>query len=348
MKCIDLAYAHSSVRILNAMSVSIHILQKFNQDWIDRLKARLPDTISLTHGDRLPTPARYSILVAGVPNREHLMASPELTTLIIPWSGLPKATRELLKEFPQLDVHNIHHNAAPAAETAVTLMMAAAKNIVPIDRTLRTGDWSPRYDYDSGSPSGPIMLRGKTTLVLGYGAIGKEIASLCHGMGMRVIGIRKNIPSYSDSPFEIYTCDALKKLLPRANVLFVCLPLTPETERLIGEEELELLPDQAIIVNISRGAIIDEKALYHALIGPRSLRAGLDVWYSYPRDEATRVNTLPSEYPFHQLDNIVMTPHLGGHSDQTETLRISALAELLTLAAEGKPLPNRIDPARGY
>jgi phosphoglycerate dehydrogenase-like enzyme len=136
--------------------------------------------------------------------------------------------------------------------------------------------------------------------------------------------------------------------MPRANVLFVCLPMTPQTEGLIGEKELNLLPDHSVVVNIARGAIIDEKALYDALTGPRPLRAGLDVWYAYPQDKDSRTSTPPSAYPFHELDNVVMTPHLGGHSDQTETLRITALAELLTCAAEGKPLPNRIDPDRGY
>jgi len=330
------------------MTVSVHMLQRFDSDWIARLRAKLPHSIELTHGDRIPSPARYSTLVAGVPEREYLTASSSLTTLIIPWSGLPKATRELLNDFPHLAVHNIHHNASPAAETAVTLMMAAAKSIVPIDRALRNADWSPRYDYGPSSPQGSILLRGKTALVLGYGAIGEEIASICRGMGMRIIGIRKNIPSYSDSPVEIYRLDAFHKLLPRANVLFVCLPLTPETEGLIGEKELDLLPERSIIVNIARGAIIDQKALFRALVGPRFLRAGLDVWYTYPQDKASRTNTSPSEYSFHELDNVVMTPHLGGHSDRTETLRIAALAELLTLAAEGKPLPNRIDPARGY
>ncbi len=335
------------------MALAVHLLQSFDQEWIEKLKAKLDHDVELTCGLELPSPAEYSILIAGVPTREAVTASPNLKTLIIPWSGLPVATRDLMLEFPDIVIHNIHHNAAPAAETAIMLMMAAAKKVIPIDRSLRTHDWRPRYDYDDSASGGPLLLEGKTALILGYGAIGRKIAKICQGMEMKVVAIKNNIPSYSDSSIELYAPKALGSLLPRANVLFVCLPMTPDTKGLIGAEELELLPDEAIIVNIARGAIIDEEALYQVLSSDQQKsgfchRAGLDVWYHYPPDEISRTNTPPSEFPFHQLDNVVMTPHLGGHSDATESLRIAALADLLNKVAHGETLPNPVDPLRGY
>jgi phosphoglycerate dehydrogenase-like enzyme len=338
------------------MALMVHLLQGFDDDWIDKLKEKLDPEIALTRGMELPSTADFTILIAGVPKREHITANPKLKTLIIPWAGLPVATRELMLEFPNIAIHNIHHNAQPAAETAIALMLAAAKKVIPIDRALRGNDWTPRYKYDSSIPGGPILLSGKTALIIGYGAIGQKIANACIGLGMKVIAVKHNIPGFSDSGAELYSLNALPTLLPRANVLFACLPLTPETRGLIGEKQLQSLPDEAIVVNISRGAIIDEKALYLALKPanqkggscPPRLRAGLDVWYNYPKDEDERTNTPPSQYPFHELDNVVMTPHLGGHSDMTEELRIKELAEMLNTAARGEPLPNPVDVERGY
>jgi phosphoglycerate dehydrogenase-like enzyme len=329
------------------MTLKVHLAQGFDKEWLDRFKEGLDDRIELTQGTEIPSPAEYEILVAGVPTREQITASPKVKMLIIPWSGLPVKTRELMLEFPDIAVHNIHHNAISAAEAAVTLMMAAARKLIPIDRTMRKHDWRPRYDLDGSAPGGPLLLSGKSALIVGYGAIGKHIAAICRGLGMKIIGIRSSSDEFSESDIELYTLSAIPQLLPRANVLFICLPFTPETKGLIGANELDALPDEAIIVNIARGPIIDEEGLYTAL-KEGNIRAGLDVWYSYPQDESSRSDTTPSRFPFHELDNVVMTPHLGGHSDQTETLRIAQLQNLLNKVAAGEELPNHVDLERGY
>jgi phosphoglycerate dehydrogenase-like enzyme len=127
----------------------------------------------------------------------------------------------------------------------------------------------------------------------------------------------------------------------------VCIPLTDQTSGLIDETALALLPDNAIVVNISRGAVIHEESLFRALESGR-IRAGLDVWYTYPQDEVSRSHTFPSSLPFHGLPNVIMTPHIGGESDQTEQLWTADLQRMLALAASGHPLPNRVDLERGY
>ena len=165
---------------------------------------------------------------------------------------------------------------------------------------------------------------------------------------MEVIATRRSAGRTLDGPDEIHPATALKALLPRANVLFVCLPHTPETDSLIGADELMALPPGAILVNIGRGRIVDEAALYHALYDGTLFAAGLDVWYTYPTDEASRVDTPPSAYPFHELENVVMSPHRAGHMTEIEELRMNHLADLLNAAARGEPMPNRMDLARGY
>lgn len=322
------------------MLIRAHLLQEFDSDFVESMREQLNPGIELTAGD-MPNPSEFEILIAGVPSREDLVASPNLHTLIIPWAGLPRSTRELLLEFPQIAVHNSHHNAVATAESALALMFAAVKETVPIDRKLRQGDWSARYVEDR------CLLYGRTALIVGYGAIGKHIAKVCVGLGMKVLATRRSPSESEENEVTVYSADKLSELLLRADVLILSLPSTPETVGLIGARELALLRDGSTLINISRGAVVDEKALYDALASGR-LRAGLDVWYNYPKSEEQRSNTMPANYPFHELDNVVMSPHLGGLADRTEELRAADLAEMLNAAAAGKPLPNRVDIQRGY
>jgi len=324
------------------MKLSVHLLRQPDPAALTHLRAHLDAEVHLTFGPDLPAPADYHILVAGRPQREHLTASPNLHALIIPWAGLPEVTRDLMRDFPHIAVYNLHHNAAPVAEMVLTLMLAAAKLVAPTDRALRAHDWTPRYHR----PNPTILLEGKTALILGYGAIGQRAADLCRALGMKVVAIRRRV--VTPSPDEIYPPDALHSLLPQANVLIICLPQTPETTGMIGKRELALLPPGAVLVNVGRGPIVDEAALYHALREGTLHSAGLDVWYNYPADEAARSHTPPSAYPFHELDNVVMSPHRAGGADETEMLRMMHLAALFNAAARGDEMPNRVDLQAGY
>ncbi len=310
------------------------------------LRRALDPAIRLTIGPPLPSPPEYEILVAGRPTAEQLRASPALRRLVIPWAGLPAATHDILHDFPHLAVHNLHHNAVPTAEMAVALLLAAAKRLVPIDRRFRAGDWSDRYGQ---TPA--VLLAGKTALILGYGAIGRRVAAACRGLGMHVLGVRRQPEAPADAvAAEIHGPEALPALLPRAHALIVCLPLTAETDGLIGAVELALLPPGALLVNVGRGPVVDEAALYAALREGRLAAAGSDVWYRYPESEAARASTLPATTPLHTLDNLVMSPHRAGMGGQAEieALRVTALADLLNAAARGQPVPNRVEVARGY
>jgi phosphoglycerate dehydrogenase-like enzyme len=308
------------------------------------LRERLAPAIRLVAGPDTAMPAGTRVLVAGRPGEAELRASPELSAVVIPWAGVPEPTRELLGRFPHLALHNLHHNAAPVAELAFALLLAVAKLIVPVDRKLRAGDWRPRYERGA-----TLLLEGKRALVLGYGHIGRRAGRLCRAMGMEVWAIQRRPQAAADeTASQIHPVDRLPDLLPQVQALLVCLPLTPETRGLIGARELALLPANGVLVNIGRGPIIDEKALYEALCDRRLLGAGLDVWYNYPDDEAGRANTQPSDYPFHELDNVVMSPHRGGDSDETERLRLEQLGLLLNELAAGRPGPNRVELAAGY
>lgn len=322
----------------------VHLLKRPQSEKLRQLREALPKHVKLTTGPTQGT-GTFELLVAGFPSAEDLAASPNLRTLIIPWSGLPEPTREALRQHPNIAVHNIHHNADAVAETALTLLLSVAKQTLTFDTVLRQHNWGPRYDQDHKA----LLLRGKQALILGYGAIGQKVAILCKALGMTVKATRQSLTEMEESAgVTIHPSAHLRNLLPETHALLICLPLTDKTRGLIGNKEFELLPTNAVIVNVGRGPIVDEEALYNALQNHQIFGAGIDVWYQYPKGIASRSNTPPSRFPFEALPNVVMSPHRADHTDEIEGLRMTFLAELLTAAANDKPIPNPVHVERGY
>jgi phosphoglycerate dehydrogenase-like enzyme len=325
--------------------VCVHIVHPPPEDAIRVLETDVDSGVEITYGPE-PAPSATEVLVTGRPSREQMRACPDLRALVVPYAGIPSETRDLLlAEYPALEVYNLHHNAAAAAELAVSLLLAAAKSLIPVDRTFRKHDWRSRYGGAS-----TFLLDGKTALVLGLGTIGTRIASVCHALGMDVHAVRRR-PGLPGPPFvAVHTPDELAAVLPRTGALLICLPLTPETEGLIGGRELSLLPRSSLLVNVARGAIVNEEALYRALSEHRIAAAGIDVWYQYPPTAEDRANTPPSRFPFHELDNVVMSPHRGGAfgTEELERERMHELATTLNAIARGEPVPHRVDVRAGY
>ncbi|ADD42753.1 NAD(P)-dependent oxidoreductase [Stackebrandtia nassauensis] len=287
-----------------------------------------------TIGDEPPADAGYQVLIASRPTRELLSASPRLTTVQLPFSGVPAVTREVMADFPHLELRSLHHNAGPTAELALGLVLAAARGIVPADTGMRSGDWTSRFV----PPRPTMLLDGHGATVVGYGEIGRRVARGLAALGMRVRATRASVTSaYTDGDVEVRPADALTELLPDSRVLVLTVPASPATTGLIGEAELALLPVPATLVNVSRATVVDEKALYEKLRGG-DLAAGLDVWW----DEAIEpdaVHGVPaSAYPFHELPNVVLSPHRGGAFSLPESavLRAAHLEKALAEIASGK------------
>ena len=327
------------------MSLKVHYSIDPAVKALEVLHEKINTGIQLSVGLEIPTQPDFQVLINGTPKQEHLSSSPHLNSLIIPYAGVPQSTRAILADFPQLKVYNLHHNAAPTAEMAIAVLMAAAKFLVPIDREFRENNWTPRYE---ANPS--LLLEGKTALILGFGHIGQRVGLVCQAMGMEVIGVRRNpdAPLLTDLRAEVHTIDQLDQLLPRAKFLIITLPITADTDGLIGAEQLNLMSPGGILVNVGRGRIVDQTALFQALTDGTLSAAGLDVWYNYPDSPEERSSTLPADHPFHELDNIVMSPHRGGGSRDTEMLRMHHLAELLNALHNGSPSPNQVDISAGY
>lgn len=290
--------------------------------------------LSWSFGDEVS--GDVEVLVAGRPTASQLDAG-AVRALIIPFAGMPQKTLALVRARPSLAVYNLHHNAAAVAEMALGLLLAAARCVVPMDRALRLGDWRGRYGEDPG-----VLLAGGRVVILGFGAIGRRVAHLCEGLGMGVDVVRRH-PDAGQ-----HTAAALPRLLTAARALIVAVPHTEETEGLIDAQALSCLGARGVLVNIARARVVDQEALYEALRDGRLHSAGLDVWTRYPRSEAERAHTMPSSWPFHELDNVVLSPHRSGHGESVEVARMAHMAQVIGALALDVEVPNRVDVARGY
>jgi phosphoglycerate dehydrogenase-like enzyme len=309
------------------------------------METLLDKGVSVGWGDPLEQGNKdFDVLVAGRPNVDQLRQSQNLSAMIIPFAGIPAETRQLLLErFPRLAVYNLHHNAVATAEMAMALLMAVAKNLMPADRAFRNHDWRIRY-----KPNQNLILSGSTALILGYGAVGKNIARMCQALDMKVLALQRSPPGSSNNDVALHQVALIDSLLPEADIVFIALPLTLETENLLNKERLGLLREHCILVNVARAAVVDETALYEALRTKAIAGAGIDVWYQYPKDEASRAKTPPADHPFHQLDNVVMSPHRGGGSRINERLRLQHLAEVINTLARGDTPLSRVNVVEGY
>jgi phosphoglycerate dehydrogenase-like enzyme len=243
------------------MSLHVHFNRISFLNYTNEFKSLLDKDIKITEGSEIPHPANYDILVYPTPSREWIDASQNLRAVVFPWAGIPEKMRDLLKDYPHISVHNLHHNSYNTAELGFGLLLAAAKFIIPFDRALRNNDWTPRYERPRA-----ILLRNKKALVLGLGEIGQALAVYCLGLGMKVMATKRHPEEYEgDLDVDIYPDNLLHELIPETDVLLIALPLTDDTKDLIGETELSLLPVGSILVNIGRGPIVNQYALYDAL-----------------------------------------------------------------------------------
>ncbi|MEV6288469.1 NAD(P)-dependent oxidoreductase [Kribbella sp. NPDC051770] len=306
----------------------VHGLGALDDNATERLAIAYPDW-RFTDGP--PTAdAAYDVLVDGRPTEELLAASPRLRALVIPYAGVPAETRALLSTRSELVVRTVHHNAGPTAELAVALTLAAARAIVPADQAMRAGDWTPRFV----PPNPTMVLGGHPALVVGYGEVGRRVAHALTGLGMRVSAIRSADTASVDGEVQLRPRSELPALVAESRVVVLAVPGTPATEGLFGPDLIAALPEPSVLVNVARATVVDERALYERLVGG-GVAAGLDVWWN----EATSADAgtiSASAYPFHELGNVVLSPHRGGAFSLREVrdLRLQHVAAVLEELAQ--------------
>jgi phosphoglycerate dehydrogenase-like enzyme len=162
---------------------------------------------------------------------------------------------------------------------------------------------------------GPLHreLRGLTVGIVGLGQVGRETAIRAAALGCHVLGANRTIAGMPPSVSEVFPLGELDRMLPRCDVVVLCVGLAPETRGLIDRRRLALMKRDAFLINVGRGPVADEDALYAALRDRTIGGAALDVWWQYPN--AAEPARPPSRHPFHELTNLVMTPHCSAWTD---------------------------------
>lgn len=213
------------------------------------------------------------------------------------------------------------------ADLTWALILATCRRISESERFLRKGNfkgWEPMLMLG-------LDVYGKTLGIIGMGRIGQAVAKRATGFAMRII-YYNDVPVSNTLPFETTETD-LQTLLKEADIITLHLPLTKETFHLIGKEEFALMKENAVLINTSRGAVIDEKELIKALSEKRIFSAGLDVYENEP--------DIPQELL--ALENVVLLPHIGSASIETRTKMALLAAENAIAVMEGKEPPAKVN-----
>lgn len=250
-----------------------------------------------------------------------------LRLLLFPGAGHPFASEHELPAGCALSVVFEHETAI--AEYVVMVALMHCTRVGRAIAALAQGHW-----YGSGLMAGEPHeeLAGKTLGLIGCGHIGEAVARRALAFGMRIVAARAD----SSRPFAWGTVAELESVLAESDVLVVACPLNQSTRGLLGARQLAMLKPSAFLINVARGEIVEEEALYATLSAKRIAGAALDVWYRRPA--APEACLTGSRLPFHELDNVIATPHISGWTHQTIGRRLDRMAANLDRLARGEPL----------
>ena len=231
---------------------------------------------------------------------------------------------------------NTFHHEASIAEYIVATTVVMRRGIVSYDRELRSGHWASSV-YEPERPQAD-SIEGATVGIVGYGNIGRRTWRVLRAMGAQgVVVTRSDVDVEGEGLRWAARPEELHRLLAESDVVVLCLPLSDATRHLVSRAELVRMRPGALLVNVSRGPLVDPEALYEALSERRIGGAVLDVWYRYPTSGSSAD---PAPVPFGSLDNVLMTPHISGVTRQTFEGRVREITANIRRLGEGKPLVN--------
>jgi phosphoglycerate dehydrogenase-like enzyme len=277
--------------------------------------------------------------------------------VILNWSAPPKLLLEVFKNCP--NVQWIHTRSAgiekvlfpeivngsvtltngtgafssSLGEFAVAAILYFAKDLKRMIRNQAAGVWQP-FDV--------MPVANHFVGIIGYGDVGRAVASRARSLGMRVLAVKRHVPSsYSDDPFveQIYSPAHRNEMLSRCDYIVITAPLTSETRSMIGEAEFASMKPNAVIINIGRGPIIDEQALITALMHDQIRGAALDVFDQEP---------LPDGHPFYKLENVLLSAHCADNTPDWLDQAMELFIDQFKRFRAGEPFINVVDKKLGY
>jgi phosphoglycerate dehydrogenase-like enzyme len=228
-------------------------------------------------------------------------------------------------------------HAAPMAESLIAMMLHFSRGLDHAVRAQHAGRWEPA-PFEARD-SGITELDGAALGIVGFGGIGRELAWRAQALGMAVLATRRRaVPA--PAGVELLTGDgALDTLLERADCVALCVPGTPATRHLLDADRIARMRPGAVLLNVSRGSVVDEAALAAALAGGRLRGAGLDVFETEP---------LPADSPLRALANVLITPHVSATSPRFWRRQLDLILDNIQRYLADEPLRNRVDPGLGY
>jgi phosphoglycerate dehydrogenase-like enzyme len=216
-------------------------------------------------------------------------------------------------------------------EFSLAAILYFAKDFRRMIRNQMAGVWE-QFDVEE--------IAGQTVGIVGYGDIGRAVATRVHAMGMTVLAMKRHAPATADPLItQFYPPEALLEMLGRCDYVVIALPLTAETHHLIGEAQIAAMKPNAVVINVGRGPLIDEPALVRALESKRIRGAGLDVFEKEP---------LPPGDPMYRLENVLLSPHTADHTAEWLNAAMRFFLEQYQRYSNGEPLHNIVDKHLGY
>jgi phosphoglycerate dehydrogenase-like enzyme len=337
------------------MTVEILVTVPFTEAQQNRLRGISPKlNFSFLPAARLgdvpaETWARAEVLYTG-----HLLPDPEQVPVLkwvqFHYAGIDRFVDEPVLQKNGLLITTLSGAAASqAAEHALGMLLALGRKLPMLLALQKKGEW-PRDRFEKFTP---VELRGATVGIVGYGSIGRQVARLLHTFGATVLAAKRDAmqpadPGYTQEGLgdprgeyatRIYPIQALRSMLKECRFVVITAPLTSQTRNLMNADMLDALPPGALLVDISRGGILDHAALVHSLKEGNLAGAALDVFPEEP---------LPVNSPLWQLPNIIITPHLSGGSVFYGERAVGLFSENLLRYLGGLPLYNLFDLERGY
>ena len=270
------------------------------------------------------------------------MAGTEIPSSELPLLGKMKLFQSLLAGVDALPFSLIPKNslvccnagawADPIAEHVLGMVLALGKNLLPLHRKLARGE------FDNNRES--LWFSGSAAAIVGFGGIGTAVARLFRGLGMKIRAVNTSGRT-TEAVDWAGTLDDLEEAVHDAAVVVLSLPLTKRTRGMIGERQLNWMREDAILVNVARGALVQEKALYGHLEKNPGFRAGIDTWWIEPPTHGE----FRTDYPFFELENVLGSPHNSNFVGGIFPVALKSAVDNVRRFLAGEPLRGIVDPS---